>query len=1013
MIPPSGIGCMWRKWDLHVHTPASLVHHYPGSDPWDAFLEGLASLPPEISVVGINDYLFVDGFARVKAEFNAGRLRNLEQVFPVVELRLDNFVGTEGHWNKVNVHVLFSESLDSATIQGQFLNGLSTEYQLSGGAEHSWSGLPNRNDLEKLGRSIREATPTSKKSSLPTSDILLGFNNLVVGLDQIKARLESTALRGKALIAVGKAEWEQMRWNLASIASKKHVINSADFSFTASQDPASFARARDRLREQKVRSRLLDCSDAHSLADSDDKDRLGNCMTWLNAEPTFQGLRHALTEYDHRVYVGSEPPKRTRYHNRPETHLSTLQVRRTGRSVDSQTYFDVEIPINPGFVAIVGNKGKGKSALLDIVGHVGASDNHAEFSFLTKRRFRNPRENLAADYDATIVWADGSQQSSNLASEAPDREQLVTYLPQNLIETVCAVEPGDTADRFTDEIESVLFSHVPVPERLGATSLQDLVRRRSTALKERLAALRTDLASINEQIVSCETDLAPSRQKALNRELREARGLLEQHIARMPQDQADDKRDGGETEATAASETTLADLRQELVDVGEEREQLERELAALADKLDKAEQLATAARTHARQHEEFMKRWERVAGALELDLSSIASLEIDHEALATRISDVRERKLARLAQLEGDTAESVNSRRDRILSAIESVESSLTLAARERAEAKAARVRWEERKKEIEEGSPERPGIAALRDELERLQRLPDEVSGLKAARLAKAQEIHEALEELLRLHREMYSPALDFIRSHPVASEAELEFGAVLDGRKFEERWWKMIGRNVRSSFVGKEDGSSFVDGLVESTDYGDFESVAHFLTELDDALHYDVREASRPMVDPLDLTRTGYGLKDVYDYLYGMEYVEVDYMLQASDVPIERLSPGQKGTLLLMFYLLVDKNDHPLLLDQPDENLDNQTIMRLLVPAIKEAAQRRQIVIITHSPNVAIVADADQLIIADFDGVSFTYSHGAIESPARNVDAVDILEGTWEAYVNRGNKYQKASVA
>jgi len=50
-------GSSWSKWDLHVHTPDSLVHHYPGVDPWPQFLNDLEALPPEFKVLGINDYL--------------------------------------------------------------------------------------------------------------------------------------------------------------------------------------------------------------------------------------------------------------------------------------------------------------------------------------------------------------------------------------------------------------------------------------------------------------------------------------------------------------------------------------------------------------------------------------------------------------------------------------------------------------------------------------------------------------------------------------------------------------------------------------------------------------------------------------------------------------------------------------------------------------------------------------------------------------------------------------------
>jgi predicted ATPase len=106
-------------------------------------------------------------------------------------------------------------------------------------------------------------------------------------------------------------------------------------------------------------------------------------------------------------------------------------------------------------------------------------------------------------------------------------------------------------------------------------------------------------------------------------------------------------------------------------------------------------------------------------------------------------------------------------------------------------------------------------------------------------------------------------------------------------------------------------------------------------------------------------------------------------------------------------MFYLLVDPRRVPLLLDQPDENLDNQTIKELLVPAIKQASSRRQVIAVTHNPNVAIVADADQIIVADRAGESFVYVSGAIEDGVINTGAVDVLEGTWPAFENRQDKY------
>jgi len=95
---------------------------------------------------------------------------------------------------------------------------------------------------------------------------------------------------------------------------------------------------------------------------------------------------------------------------------------------------------------------------------------------------------------------------------------------------------------------------------------------------------------------------------------------------------------------------------------------------------------------------------------------------------------------------------------------------------------------------------------------------------------------------------------------------------------------------------------------------------------------------------------------------------------------------------------------------IDQPEENLDNQTVYELLVPCMKEAKQRRQILIVTHNPNLAVVCDAEQVICADLDKKSnyrMHYLFGAIENPVINKAVVDILEGTRPAFDKRDDTY------
>ena len=147
-----------------------------------------------------------------------------------------------------------------------------------------------------------------------------------------------------------------------------------------------------------------------------------------------------------------------------------------------------------------------------------------------------------------------------------------------------------------------------------------------------------------------------------------------------------------------------------------------------------------------------------------------------------------------------------------------------------------------------------------------------------------------------------------------------------------------------------------------------------------------------------------------EVYNLLYGLEFMEPRYSLLFQDTGIEQLSPGQRGALLLIFYLLVDKGRMPIILDQPEENLDNETVVSLLVPVLAEAKKKRQIIMVTHNPNLAVVCDAEQVIYSSFDrrnGSKITYISGSIEHSPVNQQVVTVLEGTKPAFDNRRIKY------
>jgi hypothetical protein len=155
-------GAEWHVWDLHVHTPASLVQGYGGDseDTWARYIDELEALPEDIRVVGINDYWFIDGYRRVVEAKASGRLSNLDAIFPVVELRLNLFGGTEGQLSRANLHVIFDPDLGAEVIESQFLNAIRARYALAPGVPAaSWSGTVDRASLADLGAAIKRTVP--------------------------------------------------------------------------------------------------------------------------------------------------------------------------------------------------------------------------------------------------------------------------------------------------------------------------------------------------------------------------------------------------------------------------------------------------------------------------------------------------------------------------------------------------------------------------------------------------------------------------------------------------------------------------------------------------------------------------------------------------------------------------------------------------------------------------------------------------------------------------------------
>jgi ABC-type lipoprotein export system ATPase subunit len=1010
-------GSQWHKWDLHVHTPASIVQHYEGqneADRWENFILDLERLPREFKVIGINDYLFIEGYEKVLEYKRQGRIPNIETIFPVIEFRIRKFGGHKD-FKRVNFHVIFSDKISPETIKQQFLSQLYGKYKLEPGVERKgWSGHINPSSLADLGRLIKASVSADKLAEYG-SDSIEGFNNINFDEDEIRTILKKsdTYLEDKYLTAIGKTEWDEFKWGDSSIAEKKNVINDVNFVFTSAETIDLFNKAKRKLKEQNVNDLLLDCSDAHHNSSVAHKDRIGKCFTWINADLTFDGLRQVVNEPE-RVHTSGTPPLVRRIANNPSKFIDKVTLRKTENTRMSDVWFDgIEFDLNPSLVAIIGNKGNGKSALADIIGLLGNSYNE-QYSFLTKRKFRNPHPyNKSSNLEARLTWADGQADPFSLLDKKVDanKPERVKYIPQNFLETLCVNE--DEHD-FEDEIKKIIFSHTEESNKLGFNSLDELIAYKSEVINKEMGSIKIEIEEQNVKIIALEKKSQPNFKSTIIEAIKEVELAIESHHSAKPEAVLEPTNDP----ELQARNRIFND------DISKLKLKHEADIATYNS-------LTIEKRTLVKDHTDLSKIGQTVRGlkttiehtiesqrdplaAFGIDVSKIISFQID----LSDVDSLLTTKVSRLAEI--DHILNGNAEQSGLEIAISSTKQQLVEAEQKLDEPFRLYQKYLHDQEEWQNRLAGLSGDATLlgsqeyfKGQLRYLnEQLTIDLENEYGRRDILIKKLFDKKQETIDLYSESYRPITEFIVSYGhlmVEYNINLSVELKLDG--FVQKFFDHINQGSKGSYIGVEEGNRFLSDLIAQFNLNDYQGIRDFLFAIRESLFFDKRTDQGNLNRDIEAQlRKSYSIEDFYKFLYELDYLKPTFKLNLGDKSLSELSPGERGALLLIFYLFLDKDDKPLVIDQPEENLDNQSVYKYLVHFIKEAKQRRQIIIVTHNPNLAVVCDAEQIIHVSLDKVNdnaITYKSGAIENPEINKVIVDILEGTKPAFNNRTHKY------
>jgi len=125
-----------------------------------------------------------------------------------------------------------------------------------------------------------------------------------------------------------------------------------------------------------------------------------------------------------------------------------------------------------------------------------------------------------------------------------------------------------------------------------------------------------------------------------------------------------------------------------------------------------------------------------------------------------------------------------------------------------------------------------------------------------------------------------------------------------------------------------------------------------------------------------------------------------------------IETGSPGQRTAALLAF--LMSYGDDPIILDQPEDDLDNALISDLIVKQLREMKQKRQVIVVTHNSNIVVNGDAELISALSVDRGQTRHTSGCLQDQEIRNKICDIMEGGRDAFEQRYERiHEKGSDA
>jgi hypothetical protein len=978
-------GSEWRKWDLHVHTPSSYLSQYP--DDWDVYVKALigAVKKHEISVIVTADYFTIDGYRKLMTYYDVtnhtlskGNDSVEVYIIPGVELRLDTFNSRE---ESINFHVVFDSYKCSVDfIEQNFLEKLKVKYQ------GSTTDLRERN-LLAIGYSIVNGEAL---------DLLRDYSGLS---ESDKSRYLKEAYK---TITLSVGDIKSVSSEISKIFEDQHIPRNPFLKLIAGKGHGSLK----------------------SLKWFDDQGQLSRAGLTRESLTNLTDLIFSNDPDDINFYLGKHPRTdateiRQRFGDlKPcvwgsDCHsIGTLLHPSNGNS-----FLYTWIKADPTFEGL-------KQVVFEpndrVVIQEERPDPKTEYHIIDKVRFLLPTEKLFSEEYIEI----NPNMNVIIGGKSSGKSLLLYHIaktidPIQVDESTTAVEMDGydferKYSRFNFEVvwkdgylnslreddskKARQITYLPqmyinhLAEKRGEQKLKNLIEdilNQNNDFKDFIDKKRTKIQSINYEI---------------SNNINERFAIVESiHELYEEVKAIGDKK---------AIEGNILKTKKEIEDLRKKADFTEDE----NNKFD--------ALVHRRDsHQSILSTYEIYAESLR---NHINSLRADDSIADSKIRNKKEKYLSSFEndvlaenfieeESEFELAESDSyykklvQKHEVTLGRIEKkVQKHRALLAGFEDDLKPflTRIRNQQHLKKLREDlSKEEQKLLLLSQKSKVYKDLVDKGKGITDSLLS----LYAALNEVyIQIESKLQEPALSKIGSLELKSE--MTFNVV----SFSEGFCNLL--DGRSNFK-----SAFGDFFGDQNEYL-YTPESHLgnIKQIFEKVKAHEKNGIK--------FKTGVDLKDICFKLFE-DYFTLKYTIRQNEDDILHMSPGKRGLILLQVILHLSNASHPILIDQPEDNLDNRTIFTELNEFIKEKKVQRQIIIVTHNSNLVVSTDSEQIIVANQTGqVSgkenrefvFEYVTGALEFSFEDKSksgilykmgirehVCDILEGGVYAFKKRERKY------